>query len=536
MKYQVKKEIRHWFSTLIFIILFFLPQAYAAEELGTKRGIFLPFDTGQTWYVCQGYNTPNPSPEVDASHNNDNGEDPDFTYSLDFSLRADSPSDGGLCSTGTDTGVSDEYIFAPGDGVIDGFRNGDFGDAVCLSLDSGGSLWLGHFKPYVEEKQRVKAYQVLGKFNVGDKGNGNNGYAHIHISAYTSSNCTSGNAPLENFVINGKNYNFKLFGVPNLSDLEQAKKQYHGMAINSSFISNNSVIESDHDAGQNPLVGCDANSNHNENYFGFCADGTPITSGFHFKTPQLPPSMDINSARLLLAVDGPGYTPLKLEIKAHKSNTSNDFSNQMPHQYTPLTTHSAQWNLVGQLPWHLGDTWESPDLKHITQELVDAIGWSNTSPLTLIVNTLGELGNNGGEFGRSRRVVASDREDIIIRGKKISYNKIRPARLVVTSLPNKPPKAIAKAYYKEAKRVKRLLLSGAKSFDPDGKVKTYLWKQVSGEPLILSRPNQKNVRVKFPPAYSGDVVTFRLTVTDDSIYKAQDSALVTVCIEVSACS
>ena len=497
----------------------------AQDNQGNSRGLHLPFDTDQTWYVCQGYNGP-------VSHH-DNYTDPvrDFSFSLDFTLTPDVAPGLGACGAGTDTGVEGNVVYAPGDGVIESVRGHSGDDAVCLTLDTGGSLWIGHFTPEVERLDRVYAFQRLGVLNGPD--DDNNNFAHIHISAYTSEDCIDGNVPLENT----EDYTFKFYGVPDLPDRDGTDNQYDGMMISSSAISHHPQVDGNKDAGHNPLVNCEASNAHAENYFGFCGDGSAIVSGFYFRDIPLEPDAHVGSAHLVFAVDGPGHTPLELDIKAHKDVVTYPFTNVMPHEYSSLTDTSAIWDIPGTQAWHLGQTWESPNINRVVQEAVDDINWVYERPITFIVNTLGELGGEGDELGRSRRVIGSERVDAYIPDTNFQLNHLRPARFVVTTLENQYPVAVAEAKVRlawswrdrESNR-KRILLSASRSYDPDGSIEDYLWERATGAPLIIRRPKTRFARVIVPADYPDDEVTFKLTVTDD--LGSKDSELVVVCLNL----
>jgi hypothetical protein len=60
-------------------------------------------------------------------------------------------------------------------------------------------------------------------------------------------------------------------------------------------------------------------------------------------------------------------------------------------------------------------------------------------------------------------------------------------------------------------------LDGSNSYDPVGTISGYLWEQTSGRPVSLSNPNSQTASFTAPVVeFSGDPLTFRLTVTDSS--------------------
>jgi murein DD-endopeptidase MepM/ murein hydrolase activator NlpD len=137
--------------------------------------ISLPFRSGQTWYVCQGYN---------GSRSHQNYAALDLTVAKDFGQNnacyaADSNVDKSTA----------QPILAPASGKIL-YINGR-PDLVCLQLDAGRSILIGHMRRSVGNGQSVSEGSQLGTVapstdpNIGE-------YAHIHIEARKSSNCALG--------------------------------------------------------------------------------------------------------------------------------------------------------------------------------------------------------------------------------------------------------------------------------------------------------------------------------------------------------
>jgi hypothetical protein len=58
-------------------------------------------------------------------------------------------------------------------------------------------------------------------------------------------------------------------------------------------------------------------------------------------------------------------------------------------------------------------------------------------------------------------------------------------------------------------------LKGIKSYDKDGKLVSYLWKQTSGPTVILSNPTTVDTTFTSPPIINDTVLRFNLTVTDN---------------------
>jgi hypothetical protein len=171
---------------------------------GSQTGALLfPFtERNDIWQICQGYNTPN------ISHTGN------LIYSFDFAYGT-----GNLGNTGcwgNPSGSEDMYVVAPGVGTI-AWIGSTAPDITCLRLDdtvSNGhgsnvaSIKLGHMKSDVD---RVNAGQVdqgdiIGKL-CGPTGCSTvGGYAHIHMSAYTSTDCSGTSVPLGTVFGNGYDF------------------------------------------------------------------------------------------------------------------------------------------------------------------------------------------------------------------------------------------------------------------------------------------------------------------------------------------
>ena len=88
------------------------------------------------------------------------------------------------------------------------------------------------------------------------------------------------------------------------------------------------------------------------------------------------------------------------------------------------------------------------------------------------------------------------------------------ATVTVTSATNKPPVAKAGPDQK-VKEEKTVTLNGSASFDPDGTIVSYVWKQIAGKAVTLSSPNDIITRFKAPSTKRPLDLVFTLTVTDD---------------------
>ncbi|WP_082218242.1 M23 family metallopeptidase [Kamptonema formosum] len=179
---------------------------------GSSNGsgqINLPFRSGQTWYVCQGYQGP-------ISHSN--------TYSFDLTVaREDIGSTGCWAANGNVNKSAGQPVFAPAAGTVSYVNS----DMVCLTLDSGRSLLIGHMNRTVGNGARVNQDTQLGTVSGANQAT-NGGYAHIHIEARNGAGC-----PLpvpQRSVPFTAAQKFQFNGVGDLPDLP-GRPDYQGRAL-----------------------------------------------------------------------------------------------------------------------------------------------------------------------------------------------------------------------------------------------------------------------------------------------------------------
>ena len=135
-----------------------------------------PFGPGETWYVCQGYNS------------NLRGTYHRQQPYLDLSTSAASAGPDG-CNPETASSAAGRPVLAMAAGTsrVDG-------DGICMSYDRGGGAWIGHLTDRVEGK--VKAGDRIGNVSAPNVPNG--GYAHIHLSLRSGPGCSGVSLPFSN--------------------------------------------------------------------------------------------------------------------------------------------------------------------------------------------------------------------------------------------------------------------------------------------------------------------------------------------------
>ena len=164
--------------------------------------INLPFRSGQTWYVCQGY-------QGSISHGTTFGLDLTAT-NKDFGSSACWAWDGNVNKS------AGQQVLAPASGRIYYIES----DLVCLSIDANRSLLIGHIDRKVAHGAYVNKDDVLGTVSSANRPK-NGGYAHIHLEGRRSSNCAVGTSvPLTDS--NG----LRLNGIENLPNLSGANDYF----------------------------------------------------------------------------------------------------------------------------------------------------------------------------------------------------------------------------------------------------------------------------------------------------------------------
>ena len=181
----------------------FLPAARATAE-----PLQLPIPAGQTWYVCQGYNG-------QVSH--------EGAPALDISLEPRSAGSKG-CLAGSRYSSAGSVVRSPGVGTAYQWPGCCGDDFVCVNLDSGGSVAVGHLSDRIPSGSRVDVGTRIG--SVAWPGPSNGDYGHIHVQAHPEPDCTEASDPVAFDVAHGSRFactpDLPYSGAPN---------QYSGLAL-----------------------------------------------------------------------------------------------------------------------------------------------------------------------------------------------------------------------------------------------------------------------------------------------------------------
>jgi hypothetical protein len=148
----------------------------------------LPFDAGETWYVCQGYNG------IISHRGNDA-----LAFDLSVSSRSPGPN---ACTPNTANASTGRNVRAPASGTV-AWIGSTHPDLICINLDNGGSIKLGHLDTIaLRVGYPVEQNAVIGTVSAPNGINGS--YAHIHMSLYRNTRC-SGNIPFGTY-FGGRNF------------------------------------------------------------------------------------------------------------------------------------------------------------------------------------------------------------------------------------------------------------------------------------------------------------------------------------------
>jgi hypothetical protein len=175
-----------------------------------------------------------------------------------------------------------------------------------------------------------------------------------------------------------------------------------------------SITQNSDDAGIAPGT-CAFSHPNNEVYFGACANGGNITSGFRFNNIQIPRNAVIEDAYIAFSVDGEYTAPINVNIYGEASSNPPTFSSTNTPAQRPITSAFASWNITDR--WLLGEKRNTPNLSMLVQEIVNRGDWNSGNSLAVIFK-------NAGSGSAHRRVIAIERA---------SWDpNLHPAELVVT--------------------------------------------------------------------------------------------------------
>lgn len=131
-----------------------------------------PFSLGETWYICQGYNTPSISHDGNDEHALD--------LVLDSAQKGPTGCDASNLSAG-------RAVYAPVNGTV--FYSSPDQGSVCINRSSAGSVMLAHLQSRIPAGSRVTKGTRIGTVAPRWSSENPSAVAHVHIQAHSSANC-----------------------------------------------------------------------------------------------------------------------------------------------------------------------------------------------------------------------------------------------------------------------------------------------------------------------------------------------------------
>ena len=131
--------------------------------------IILPFRSGETWYVCQGY-------RGTVTHQN--------YFALDLSIGQDFGSNNACY--GNQNRSANRPVLAPASGKVYYIKSRS--DLVCLSIDNNRSMLIGHINRSVRDGATVNRGDVLGT-TTSQTPPSPSFFSHIHLEGRKSPDC-----------------------------------------------------------------------------------------------------------------------------------------------------------------------------------------------------------------------------------------------------------------------------------------------------------------------------------------------------------
>ena len=195
----------------------------------------------------------------------------------------------------------------------------------------------------------------------------------------------------------------------------------------------------------------------NEVYFGACPNSSSITSGFNFKSIQIPQGAQIKYAYLTFTIDGEYTAPIGVQIYGDEVGNSPNFNAGSPPASRPTPSALspvAQWNISDQwiLTWPLHERRTTPQLAPIIQNIVGRGDWVSGNALSMLIR------NNGPTSGNPwpvRRVFAWERA--------FEDTNASAAKLIVAYEPASAPPALSQTFPSVAAQDGWILESGENS-------------------------------------------------------------------------
>ena len=165
------------------------------------------------------------------------------------------------------------------------------------------------------------------------------------------------------------------------------------------------ILDSEDDAGPNPLEECEFKTTWNEIYLGTCPDNrTPIVSGLRIQNISIARGTPIYKAYIEFTADGPVDTELWIKIFAENTAHADAFGvDSQPKDRERLAEPYATWRIRATDHWEWNQTWVTPDLTEIVQSILNRSDWKADNAMAFIFEGQANVTE------RHRRIMGFDR-------------------------------------------------------------------------------------------------------------------------------
>ena len=110
--------------------------------------------------------------------------------------------------------------------------------------------------------------------------------------------------------------------------------------------------------------------------------------GVRFQNVKLSPGATVEAAYIEFKADSSDSAPTSLTIWGEASDSADTFRTSEGNiSERPLTSATVVWDEVA--PWEAGQTYRTPDLSAIVQEIIDRNGWASGNSVAFVINGSG---------------------------------------------------------------------------------------------------------------------------------------------------
>lgn len=111
--------------------------------------------------------------------------------------------------------------------------------------------------------------------------------------------------------------------------------------------------------------------------------------GVRFQNVELSPGTTVDAAYIEFKADGSDSGPTSITIRGEASDAPDSFRTTTANlSQRRVTTAAVTWRSIA--PWEAGQSYRTPDLSPIVQEIVDRNGWSSGNPIVFIITGSGK--------------------------------------------------------------------------------------------------------------------------------------------------